>query len=790
VPGAGAVPSFNSGFLVKYRLVLSVALALCAFARAGLVVTQNVSPGATYWPGTPVILTVTNPASQTSVAESFNAVGGCTNYGETFTITTTNYSLQTICLYAGGGTGTVTGASMTLRLFDLGSQSAPAPSPYTPGTDLFNSGNGLALTYTNQTTGVLQFGLTGSDQVVLTNGHMYVFEMDGVSNTAPLLWERTTNDSYSGGAAYRNRSWINGSNARDFALAVYGTPANGTVTSSTITTNYAASTVDWNEVHQRMDGFGAGVVFLDGGLDPVAGTNMDTLFRTNSASQLGLSLLRVRIDPTTNWSAALADAQLAVARGAGVLATPWTPPAAMKDNGVLTNGSLLAAQYANYANYLKNFAGYMSSNNATLRAISVQNEPDWGTTYESCVWTSNQFLAFFRTNAAALHGTPVLMPESLSFNTIFSDPTFNDSVAVTNVSLLGGHLYGVTTIPANTNALAHGKPVWMTEYLVNDQTINTAVVTARQIHDCLTIGNMSAYIWWKSLGDANGLVSGEGVPQPRGFAMAQFSRFVRPNFYRIGATFSGTNAAVTAFKDTNSPNFAIVAVNTNATTVVVQTFGFTNFNCASVTPWITSGSLSLAAQTAVTVTNGSFSYSLPALSVVTFVGQAATNSPPVFAAIPNQVINPGATLMLTNLATNSLAQTITYQLVNAPTNAALNSASGIFTWRPLLSQANTTNPVAVAAYGNTATNLTATNTFKVVVNPVVPPVVSASLSAAGKVSLVLNGAQGPDYSLLVSSNLASWQTLFSTNSPALPVTVTETNTGQWPARFYRALIGP
>jgi hypothetical protein len=26
--------------------------------------------------------------------------------------------------------------------------------------------------------------------------------MDGVLNTSPLLWQRTTNDTYSGGAAY------------------------------------------------------------------------------------------------------------------------------------------------------------------------------------------------------------------------------------------------------------------------------------------------------------------------------------------------------------------------------------------------------------------------------------------------------------------------------------------------------------------------------------------------------------------------------------------------------------
>jgi uncharacterized repeat protein (TIGR03803 family) len=244
-------------------LFCSLAAVTCS---AGVVVSQNVSPGATSWPGSPIITSVTNPASQTSVGESFNGVGGCTNYCETFTITTTNYTLQTISIYAGGGTGTGTGTNITLRLFDLGTQTAPSPSSYTPGTDLFNSGNGLAISYSPQTTGVLQFDFTGSDQVILTNGHLYAFEMDGVLNSSPLLWQRTTYATYSGGAAYRNRSWINGNgNQRAFALAVYATVYTNT------NTNTGTNTF-WGPNGVMFHGFTApsGGLNLDGA-NPAAG---------------------------------------------------------------------------------------------------------------------------------------------------------------------------------------------------------------------------------------------------------------------------------------------------------------------------------------------------------------------------------------------------------------------------------------------------------------------------------------------------------------------------------------
>jgi hypothetical protein len=60
--------------------------------------------------------------------------------------------------------------------------------------------------------------------------------------------------------------------------------------------------------------------------------------------------------------------------------------------------------------------------------------------------------------------------------------------------------------------------------------------------------------------------------------------------------------------------------------------------------------------------------------------------------------------------------------------------------------------------------------------------------SAGVVSLTVNGVAGPDYSLLASSNLTTWQVLFTTNSPLLPLSLAQTNAA--PAMFYRIQIGP
>ncbi len=546
-------------------------------------------------------------------------------------------------------------------------------------------------------------------------------------------------------------------------------------------------TADWNTLLQRMDGFGGGVVFLDAGLDPVTDANMNTLYGTNG-TQLSLSLLRVRIDPGTNWSAALSDAKKAVSRGARVLATPWTPPASVKDNTNIIGGSVLPAKYANFASYLNFFAGYMKSNGAPLTAISLQNEPDFLATYESCIWTPTEFQAFCHTNASAITNAPILMPESFHYDKSLSDPTLNDPVAATNIAYVGLHLYG-GTISDYPNAHNQGKPTWMTEYLLNDQTITSAIDTAQQIHDCLTVGNMSAYIWWKTLGDSNGLVNSAGVAQKRGYVMAQFSRFVRTGFYRFATTNNG-DVLVTAFRDTNSNHFAIVAINP-ASVPLTPTFNLQNFpSVSSVTPWITSPSVSLATQASATVNNNSFAYTLPGLSVVTFVGQPDQLT---LAPVANRTINAGFTLIVTNAATATDVPDLAFSLLSAPSNvsfATVNATNGVVTWRPLVSQAGTTNQFVIKAAEN-GSSLSATNSFTVTVNPLSsqPMISSESPGAGGLISLGITGPSGPDYTLLTSTNLLNWQPLLTTNSPATPLTLTVTNLGG-PARFYQIQIGP
>lgn len=181
-------------------------------------------------------------------------------------------------------------------------------------------------------------------------------------------------------------------------------------------------------------------------------------------------------------------------------------------------------------------------------------------------------------------------------------------------------------------------------------------------------------------------------------------------------------------------------------------------------------------------------------TVATVTVNVPPNTAPVFTApAPNTVftINPGATVSVTNLASDSdlPAQTLTFSMLTGPTNATMTS--GVFSWRPLITQADSTNTVTVVVTDNGTPNLSATNSFSVVVNPLTLPTLSSAATASGSFNFTITGQTGPDYAVQMSTNLASgsWTTILTTNSPALPFTFIDTN-GSAPAQFYRVLVGP
>lgn len=379
-----------------------------------------------------------------------------------------------------------------------------------------------------------------------------------------------------------------------------------------------ASTIDPASEQQIIRGFGAATVFRlkEGALNT---SDQDLLFGNNQG-QIGLSILRIRVvsdDNPTERAAELEHAKGAKARGAIVMASPWSPPIRMKTNNSLIGGFLKESSYAEYATYLNDFSKYMKANNAELYAISMQNEPDIVVDYESCDWTRPQILDFVKNHGATISDTKLIAPESYNFNHSWSDPFLNDAAAAANVDIVGGHIYG-SGLADYPLARSKGKEVWMTEHLNLQTTWDDVLGTAKEMHECLATANFNAYIWWYAK-RYYGPLGEDGVVTKRGYVMSNFAKFIRPGYVRIGATKAPkSNIFVSAYK--GGGKTVIVALNTG-TTRLNQQFAIKNTTATTMTPYVTSETLNLAVQPNVTVnkSNGTFSFSMPAKSVVTFV---------------------------------------------------------------------------------------------------------------------------------------------------------------------------
>lgn len=86
-----------------------------------------------------------------------------------------------------------------------------------------------------------------------------------------------------------------------------------------------------------------------------------------------------------------------------LFASPWSPPAWMKDSGQLGTGSLLPQYYPAYANYLLKFIQAYQAEGVPIHAITVQNEPQHtDARYPTTLWNAEQQRDFIRDHLGPL----------------------------------------------------------------------------------------------------------------------------------------------------------------------------------------------------------------------------------------------------------------------------------------------------------------------------------------------------------------------------------------------------
>ena len=416
--------------------------------------------------------------------------------------------------------------------------------------------------------------------------------------------------------------------------------------------------INWSTTHQMIDGFGGSATGYTG---TFSSAQADEFF--SPVSGLGLSLLKVELIPdtvdadcgcvanNTPYTCVLGSksqmvsgdmqvAKLASKRGVRVFAGPWSPPAEMKSSGSYCSAGSMTESSANYTFYaaaLASFPPLLKANGLSIYAISVQNEPNaTDPHYDTCTWTAQQIHDFIPYLSSALKASgfgniKIAIPEQSTWNFTLMRTSMSDPAVAADVGLILGHAYGVekpSRIPPT-----NGVPVWQTEvsgFNSYDGSMADALMWARYIHNYMNIG-VNAWMYWNldcgaayfNHGDNMCLTDQSGKFAKRAYVLGQYAKFIRPGWQRVDVR-NRSSLLVTAYKGPEN-KFAVVAINKNRWAASNQTFILNGIKSehSQVTPWLTSESASLAAQSPVSLSsNGTIlTYTIPANSVVTFQGQ-------------------------------------------------------------------------------------------------------------------------------------------------------------------------
>ncbi len=288
-------------------------------------------------------------------------------------------------------------------------------------------------------------------------------------------------------------------------------------------------------------------------------------------------------------------------------ASPWSPPAFMKDNNnMLKGGKLLPEYYQAWASYYPKFIKAYEAENIPVWGISLQNEPMAVQTWESCIYTAEEERDFLKKYLG-----PTMAKEGLGDKKIVvwdhnrdllshrANVIFDDPEAAQYAWGIGFHWYETWTGGApmfenvkNVHESYPSKNLLFTEGCVEkfDSTQYQSWPNAERfgqsmIHDFNngTVG----WTFWNILLDEKGgpnhvgnycfaplhgdTRTGELIYTPTYYYIGHFSKFIRPNATRISSTSSRSHLLTTSFLNENG-KIATVVMNQSAEKITYKLY--------------------------------------------------------------------------------------------------------------------------------------------------------------------------------------------------------------------------
>jgi hypothetical protein len=168
-----------------------------------------------------------------------------------------------------------------------------------------------------------------------------------------------------------------------------------------------------------------------------------------------------------------------------------------------------------------------------------------------------------------------------------------------------------------------------------------------------------------------------------------------------------------------------------------------------------------------------------------------SNSPPVLAPIANRTIHAGATLVITNSATDSdiPTNTLAFSLDSgAPATSTLDPVTGIFSWTPDNTYAFTTNAITVRVTDDDTPPKSDTKTFSVTV--VIAPVIQGISLSNNIITITWSAIAGQSYRLQYKSDLSdtNWNDILPDVTASGSTANKDEPLNSIPQRYYRILV--
>jgi len=440
-------------------------------------------------------------------------------------------------------------------------------------------------------------------------------------------------------------------------------------------------TVQLGQAKQKMEGFGINNTWATA----MTPADADAMFNT-SGNGLGLSILRVGMNSMGGWMSNNIPGDIALAKERGVkmiIGSCWSPPGNFKtdhtfvDSAENDGGHVKPENYEAWADTITKFA-----KDNGLYAMSPGNEPDFAScgytepcngNYPTTLYTAAEMVAFIKVVGPKLQaaGIKVIAPEASEWlhnwsndsasgsepgKKNSSDPLkcgfpgtncakgqgydyghalFEDKTAWAAFDIMGVHQYDTQKAEPWPADVPEKKPVWQTEMSGvkwwpeqgPSSDINNGIAVAGWIHDAVTVGEASAWLWWwwnaYNTDDNEGLRLGKtgATDTKRRYTLGNYSRFIRPGYTRVDITGAiPTDILLSAYKGDDG-TVVIVAINKGGAAAMVPLTIGGGTAPAMLTPWVTSAADNLASKPAVAVTGGRFTAALESKTVTTFVGK-------------------------------------------------------------------------------------------------------------------------------------------------------------------------